>query len=459
MEIFYALGGLLVGGLLAWWWGGQQLRQAQQTAEVNLANAKLAAQLAADRHLAEQLQPLLAEKEALAQKAALLEKTTTEGRHELLRLRQEILDVATQLAQARTQVQHLSGQLAEKEEEYAQMQQKLTAEFKNIAADILEEKSKRFTEQNQTNLFAVLAPLQQKFAEFKQKVEEVYDKEAQQRFSLEREIKSLHELNQQMSREAQNLTSALRGQTKTQGNWGEFILESVLEKSGLVRGREYLVQASQTSADGRRLQPDVVIGLPGQKYLVVDSKVSLTAYERWHAAEHPDEKDRQLRLLAQSVRQHVADLAAKGYHQLYGQASPDFVLMFLPVEPAFALATQQDPDLFQWALDRNIVLVSASTLLATLRTVASLWRQEKQTRNAEDIAREGGLLYDKVHGLLLDLQALGEQLGRAQSTYDTAVAKVSTGKGNLLARVERLKVLGAKTSKTLPLPFDGQEEE
>jgi len=444
MEFAYLLTGVALGALLAWFWARAQAGTAHQ--KVQAETARQLAQATMERQVAEE-------------KVKIFEKNLSDHREELIRLRQELMELSAQLAQARTNVLHLSQQMGDKEVELVQTQQRLTAEFKNMANEILEDKSRRFTEQNRENIFAVLQPLQAKFSEFKQKVEEVYDKEAQQRFSLEREIRGLHELNQQMSHEAHQLTSALRGQSKSQGNWGEMILESVLEKSGLMSGREYYVQQSVATEDNRRLQPDVVIHLPEKKYLVVDAKVSLTAYERWHRSEDGAEQERQLRLLLQSMRQHISDLSAKNYHQLYAPGSPDFVLMFLPVEPAFSLAVQHDPELFQWAFERNIVLVSASTLLATLRTVASIWRQEKQNRNAEEIAREGGLLYDKMVGLLGDLKELGTELGRAQRAYDTALQKMSTGKGNLLGRVEKMRLLGAKTSKAIPPDLLGSEEE
>jgi DNA recombination protein RmuC len=435
MEWAYLLIGFGLGALLAWLWGREQVAQARQEAQAQAAGPLAEAQ--AGRQVAEE-------------KNKWFEKNLGEGRAELAELRQSLAAATAQLAGAKAEALHLGQQLGQKDEQLRQLQQTLTAEFKNLANEILEEKGRRFAEQNRTSLAAVLLPLQEKFGEFRQKVEEVYDKEAQQRFSLEREIKGLRELNQQMSHEAHQLATALRGQAKVQGNWGEMVLESILEKSGLVNGREYRVQPSVQTDDHRRLQPDVVICLPEQKYLVVDAKVSLTAYERWHRAEEGAEKDRQLRLLLQSVRQHASDLSSKNYHQLYSPGSPDFVLMFLPVEPAFNLATQHDPDLFQWAFERNVVLVSASTLLATLRTVASIWRQEKQSRNAEEIAREGGLLYDKVVGLLADLRELGNLLGRAQHLHDATLQKMGTGKGNLLGRVEKLRQLGAKASKSLP---------
>lgn len=439
LDLLFLLLGLALGAAIAWLWAQQSFVRERAAWQSSTQQADQEALLA--RKLAEE-------------RLSLTEKSMADHRDELLKLRQENLRLSAENAQHQTALGHARQQVADKEAELLQTQQKLAAEFKNIANEILEEKSRRFTELNREQVGNVLQPLHRQLAEFKQKVEEVYEKEAKQRFSLEREIRQLHDLNQQMSKEAHQLTTALRGQAKTQGNWGEVILENVLENSGLTRDHEYLVQQSYTDETGRRLQPDVVIKLPQQRYMVIDAKVSLNAYERYAAAQTDEERATHLDQHLKSVRQHINDLSGKNYQQLHGAASPDFVLLFMPVEPAFHLAMQHDQSLFQWAFDRNIVLVSVSTLLATLRTVASIWRQEKQSRNAEEIAKEGGALYDKLVGLLADLQTLGKELATAQKAYDGALNKLSTGKGNLLARAEKMKALGAKATKSLPPEFD-----
>jgi len=253
-----------------------------------------------------------------------------------------------------------------------------------------------------------------------------------------------------MSKDATNLTNALKGQTKTQGNWGEFILETILEKSGLVKGREYTVQESLTTHEGKRFQPDIIIKLPEGKTLIIDSKVSLNAYERFVSSE--DERDRAANIKEHiaSIRNHIKNLSSKNYQNLYDTKSLDFVLMFLPIEPALSLAIQNDMNLFNEAFEKNIVIVSPSTLLATLRTIASIWRQEHQNKNALDIARQSGALYDKFVGLLDDLKNIGDKIKATQNSYEDAMKKLSTGRGNLIGSVEKIKSLGAKTTKALP---------
>ena len=257
-------------------------------------------------------------------------------------------------------------------------------------------------------------------------------------------------MNQQITQEAKNLTTALKGQSKTQGNWGEFILESILEKSGLVKGREYVVQESITAESGKRFQPDVIIKLPENRSIVIDSKVSLNAYEKYISNEDEHQKQLALREHINSIRSHTKNLNSKNYQNLYQLESLDFVLMFMPIEPAFALAVQNDPSIFNDAFEMNIVIVSPSTLLATLRTVESIWRQEKQNKNAMEIARQGGALYDKFVGFLEDLKSIGDRLDQAKGSYDNAWKKIKEGSGNLVSRAEKIKQLGAKVSKTLP---------
>ena len=329
----------------------------------------------------------------------------------------------------------------------------LTNQFKNLANEILEDKSKRFTEQNAASLDVLLKPLQTKLTEFKEQVNTSYGNEARERFALKSEIERLASLNLRMSDETRSLTQALKGDSKVQGNWGELVLESILESSGLRKGEEYLVQDSHTQTDGSRLQPDVVIKLPEGKSLVVDSKVSITAYARHAETTDPIVAEQELAAHIQSLRQHIQGLSGKNYSSLYGVGSVDFVLMFVPIEPAFLVALKTAPNLYQEALAKNIVLVCPSTLMATLRTVAHLWRQDHQNRNALEIAKQCGSLYDKFVGFVDDLEKLGQRLDQAQTSYHDAFNKLKTGKGNLIRSAEKVRELGVKPSKNLPTPL------
>jgi DNA recombination protein RmuC len=329
----------------------------------------------------------------------------------------------------------------------------LTVQFKALASEILEEKSKRFAEQNQTSLGQLLEPLKTQLTEFKGRVEEVYDKEGKERFALAEQVKQLVTLNNSLSEDAKNLTMALKGQAKTQGNWGELILEKVLEASGLRKGYEYKVQESQVREDGTRAQPDVVIELPEDRKLVVDAKVSLVAYERYVTAETDDERAVHAKQHLDSVRTHIKGLSEKRYQELYGLSSMDFVLAFIPIEPAFMVAVTADGDLFMDAWQRNVLLVSPSTLLFVVRTVAHLWRQEAQSRNTQDIARRGAELYDKLCGFVADLQKVGERLEQAQASFTAAHNKLAIGKGNVIRQAEMLRDLGVKPTKSLPHPL------
>ncbi|MDP3122874.1 DNA recombination protein RmuC [Polynucleobacter sp.] len=326
----------------------------------------------------------------------------------------------------------------------------LTTQFKNLANDILDDKTRRFTEQNALSLDALLKPLQTKLTEFKEQVSTSYANESRERFALKSEIERLSALNVKMSDETRSLTQALKGDSKIQGNWGELVLESILESSGLRKGEEYLVQDSHTQVDGSRLQPDIVVRLPEGRHLVVDSKVSITAYARHAESADADTAQIELNAHIQSLRQHIQGLSSKNYSSLYGVGSVDFVLMFIPIEPAFLLALKSAPNLYQEALAKNIVLVCPSTLMATLRTVAHLWRQDHQNKNALEIARQCGALYDKFVGFIDDMEKLGQRIDQAQTSYHDAFNKLKTGKGNLIRTAEKVRELGVKPSKTLP---------
>jgi len=326
----------------------------------------------------------------------------------------------------------------------------LSDQFKNLANEILEEKSKRFAEQNQQNLDTLLKPLQEKLTDFRKQVDDTYQSEARERFALKQEVEKLAGLNLKMTDETRALTNALKGESKTQGDWGELVLETILENSGLRKGEEYLVQDSHTIDDGSRLQPDVVIRLPESKHLVIDSKVSITAYTRYIQADDDATKTAELNSHVLSIKQHIQGLSAKNYQDLYGVGSIDFVLMFIPIEPAFLAAMRHAPDIYQEALKKNIVMVCPSTLLATVRTVAHLWRQEHQNRNAQEIARQCAMLYDKFVGFVEDLDKVGQRLEQAQVSYGDAIGKLKTGRGNLIRTAENVKKLGVKPNKSLP---------
>ena len=328
--------------------------------------------------------------------------------------------------------------------------EQLSNQFKALANEILEEKAKRFTEQNQTNIGQLLEPLKLKLTEFQGKVEEVYVQEGKERSALAAQVKHLMDLNRQLSDDAHNLTRALKGSSKTQGNWGEMILEKILESSGLRKGHEYDVQESHSREDGSRVQPDVIIHLPEERHIVVDAKVSLNAYEEYVNAEDDIGRDVAFKRHLASVRGHIRELSDKNYHDIHGVKSLDFVLMFIPVEPAFMLAISQDNEMWQDAWKRNVLLVSPSTLLFVVRTVAHLWRQEQQNRNAQEIARRGAELYDKLVGFVDDLKGIGTRLTQAQRDYDSAYGKFVGGKGNVIRQAEMLKGLGVKPGKTMP---------
>ena len=355
-----------------------------------------------------------------------------------------------ELSAVRTSYDNLSQKLIEQKGEVEQLQEKFKIEFKNIANEMLEDKSKKFTEQNHQKLSEILNPLNEKIKSFEDKVEKTHRESLEKNAGLIQQLVQLKDLNIQMSKDALNLTKALKGDSKMQGNWGEVILERVLEKSGLVKDREYFVQSSVTTEDGRRLQPDVVIHLPDNKNVVVDSKISLVDYEKFSSEDDEAQRLVYLKKHIQSLRNHVKGLSEKNYHQLYGAGSPDFVLLFVPIEPAFTLAVQHDPELFNDSFERNIVIVSTSTLLATLRTIASIWRTEYQNKNAAEIARQAGDLYDKFNGLVEDLIKVGKQMQLSRESYEEAMKKLSSGRGSLVSRTEKLKELGAKTSKSLP---------
>ncbi|PCH73270.1 MAG: DNA recombination protein RmuC [Flavobacteriaceae bacterium] len=332
------------------------------------------------------------------------------------------------------------------------LQEKFSQHFELLANKILEEKSTKFTAQNQENIKSILAPLQEKIQHFEKKVEDTHKESIGHHAALRQQIVGLAALNTKMSTETLNLTRALKGDSKTQGNWGELILERVLEKSGLEKGREYELEKSFNVDDEHktRLRPDVIIHLPNNKKMIIDSKVSLTAYEQYVNAETEEDRKKHLKSHLLSLHRHVTQLSAKQYETLYEIDSPDFVLLFVPIEPAFAVAINADNQLYNKAFEKNIVIVTPSTLLATLRTIDSMWNNEKQQRNALEIAKQAGSLYDKFEGLYQDLLNIGKKIDGVKTDYSRAMNKLSDGRGNLISSIQKLKTMGAKAKKTLP---------
>lgn len=398
----------------------------------------------------------LNEKGSLEQEKSVWEERATSAIEQLNALRNEVKDkqdkveiLMQDLATEKSNFLNVSEKLETQKKELETLEKRFTVEFRNIANELLEDKSKKFTEQNQKNISDILKPLDEKIKLFQEKVEQTHKENLEKNAGLVQQILSLKDLNLQMSKEAQNLTKALKGDSKMQGNWGEVILERVLEKSGLIKGREYFVQVPITDAEGKRKQPDVIIQLPENKNVIIDAKVSLVDYERYVNADTESDKAMFLKQHIQSLKSHVKGLSDKQYQKSSELDSPDFVLLFVPIEPAFILAVQHDAELFNDAFSKNIVIVSTSTLLATLRTIASIWRQENQNKNALEIAAQAGDMYDKFTAFTEDLIKVGNQIDTTKSTYIDAMKKLSEGKGNLVNRAEKLKLLGAKTSKAL----------
>lgn len=379
--------------------------------------------------------------------------------HDKEAIREEKEAINSALIKQTTQNDHLEQKLTAQKEELEQLQQRFTKEFENLANKILDTKSEKFTKQNKENLDGILKPLQDKIERFEKKVEQTHKESIDRHAALRQQIVGLKELNEEMSKEAVNLTKALKGDSKLQGNWGELVLERVLEKSGLEKDREYFLQNSYTTEDGKRILPDVVLHLPEDRRMIIDSKVSLTAYERYVNAEDPLEQDQALKEHVGSLKRHIEQLSEKNYHDIYQVESPDFVLLFVPIEPAFAIAINYDNQIYNWAFEKNIVMVTPTTLLATLKTVDSMWTNEKQQQNALEIAKQAGALYDSFTNLTDELIKVGKQIGTVQGTYETAMKKL-TGRGNLIRRVETLKKLGAKASKQIdPKLLKRAEEE
>jgi DNA recombination protein RmuC len=423
MEIIVGITGLAIGGLIGW-----LLNKSAQSSVLQDVRTRLLVEQEKSLGLVSQLDE--------EKRIASVERS-------------KVLELSTVFSRTEADYKNLQLKLAEQQKEMEGLQEKFTAQFENLANKIFDEKGKKFADQNKINLGEILNPLREKISDFEKKVELTNTESIKNHSALREQLTNLKELNQQITKEASNLTRALKGDSKAQGNWGEYILESILEKSGLVKGREYFIQESLTSADGKRLQPDVVIKLPDNKNLIIDSKVSLVAYERFMSADDETERSIQLKQHILSLRQHIKGLSEKNYQTLYSAGSLDFILLFVPIEPAFSASVRYDVEIFNDAFEKNIVIVSPSTLIATLRTISSIWKQEFQNRNTVEIARQATALYEKFRGFTEDLIEMGNQLKRTQSSYEGAMNKLSTGKGNLVSSVEKIRLLGLKPTKTI----------
>jgi len=387
----------------------------------------------------------------LEERNKILLEENSETQNELISERERVLELSTKLSSFQADYSNLQQRRKEWEEEDQNRREQLKKDFQLLANNIFEEKSSKFTEQNKTNLKEILDPLKERISEFQNKVEETNKESIDRNAALRQQLSSLKEMNLQISQDAQNLTNALKGEIKTMGNWGEMILERILEISGLKKDREYIIQKSVTTEDGKRLQPDVIVRLPDKKNIIIDSKVSLLAYEKYTSLDDDKEKQSALKEHISSIRSHVKNLNSKGYQNLYQNESLDFVLMFIPIEGAFALALQNDNSLYNYAFgEMDITIVSPTTLLATLRTIENMWKREYQNRNAFEIAKQSGALYDKFVGFIDDLIDIGNRMDQAKNSYEGAMKKLSEGTGNLVNRAEKIRKLGAKTSKSLP---------
>ena len=391
-----------------------------------------------------------------------LQKQSDLFRDDLLDKEQEIRSLANKLSVKETQVLNLEDRFNTYKTESVDLQKRAQTEFENIANKLLEENGQKFSLQNQQQLTHILFPLKEKIKEFEQGVDKRFLEETRDRISLKKEIEQLRDLNMQLSQDANNLVSALKGESKTQGDWGEFQLEMLLEKSGLTNGIHFDTQKNFKDEDGRDKRPDFIINLPEDKHLVIDSKVSLTAYEKYFNAEKEEKREKHLKNHIESIRQHIKDLNSKNYQRLYQINSPDYLLMFIPIEPAFTVAVEKDPRLFLDALDKNIVIVTTSTLLATMRTVSYIWKQEKQKNSVIEIARQSGMLYDKFVNFVDDLKGVGLRIDNAKNSYDNAMNKLVDSKkfgDTLVGRAEKIRELGAKTNKRLPKEMTALQED
>lgn len=460
LEIIIALALLILIGLLAKLLARKPERTEADVAQLNQLQTDVQLANASVEHHKNQLQEAKAENDRLRsveqevvqlrERNSLVQQENAQTQDRNTKLQAEKEDLQTRLVAAESQLQAMREKLGQQQQDMDRLQKKFQLEFENVANKILEINSEKFTEKNQKNIHDILNPLQEKLKSFEKKVEDTYEKGLKDQTDMKAELKKLQELNHRISEEAHSLTKALQSDNKKQGNWGEMILDKVLERSGLREGAEYSKQYSATDEEGKRYQPDVVINLPDNKHIIVDSKVSLIAYTNWVNAETEDERERFKKAHISSLQSHVKGLSEKHYNNLKGINSPDFVLLFLPIESSFSMAVEGDNDLYAYAWDKKVVIVSPSTLLATLRTVASIWKQEYQNKNALEIADAGAKLYDKFVGFVEDMEKVGKTLESTRTNYDNAMNKLSTGRGNLINSTQKLKKLGVKSKKELP---------
>ncbi len=441
MDIFYFFLGLVLGGLALFFIFQQKIKAAKADGEHRVEKAILTFQ--------EDKNDLEKRIEVLNERLANEERNLQTLEKNLNKTTVEKEESEKKYFVLEADYRHLQQRLEEEKQQLENIQEKFKKDFELLAQGILKQNTREFNETSQRQMEGILNPLKEKIIDFEKKVEETYQKGKIDQTVLKEELKRLQEMNTKLGEEAGNLTRALKSDSKKQGNWGEVVLERILERSGLIKNEEYFLQQTATGEDGKIYRPDVLIKLPEDKHLVIDSKVSLTAFEKYISAEENDKKEAALKQHLNSIKNHVKELSEKNYDHLAALNTPDFVLMFMPVEPAFGVAVQSDPELFNFAWEKRIIIVSPTTLLATLRTVASIWRHERQTRNALEIAKQGGKLYDKFEGFLKDLEKVGVNLDRAKEAYGDAHKKLISGRGNLVGQVEKLKELGAKATKTL----------
>lgn len=437
MDILIFIGGIAIG-ILAGWFIAKSIKSNSPTDNSDFLK------------LQEERDSLRNNVSTLSEKTRMFEEQLKTNKTEIENKSNQLIDITSKLSGKEADLRNIQLRLEEQKKELEDVRQRMNVEFRNLANDILEEKTKKFTEQNREKLDELLKPLGEKLKDFEKKVEDTYSKESRESFSLKEEIKRLSELNQQISKEATNLTNALKGQVKTQGNWGEVILKTILERSGLVEDREFFSQESITTEEGKRFQPDIVVKLPDNKNVIIDSKVTLVAYERFASANSPEEQEQAMKEHMLAIKNHITGLSQKDYQDLYHLNSLDFVMMFLPIEPAYLLAIQKDPEIWNFAYDKRILLIGPSNLIAALKLIQSLWKQEYQNRNVLDIAKRGGELYDKLVGFVEDLLGVKKKLDEAQKTLDASINKLHDGRGNVLKQAQDMKRLGAKAKKSLP---------
>lgn len=461
MSLVYLFIGVIIGGIIGYLFAKN--KQPQSNNSVSDEDVLLLKeQIEAEKNKFSSLQVELATvKSDFKNKDELAKQYYSENE----KLKQQFREISDESTAFKTKVEHLEKLLTEQKEELLQIQNQYTEKFKIIAHEAIEQQAKKQLEIGEKRIEEILKPLNTDLKNFKETVNNTYIKNTQERASLKEEIKQLTALNSAMREDAKKLTNALTQDSKKQGNWGELVLEKILEKSGLVKDREYTMQFSTTSAEGNRIQPDVVVDLPDNKHIIIDSKVSLTAYNNLINCEDEEERKVYLKAHLDSIKQHINGLSEKAYQLAENINSPDFVLLFLPIESSFSIATQADDNLFNMAWSKNIVIVSPSTLLATLKTIASLWKHEYQNRNVLEIARLAGTMYDKFFGFIKDMEDIGNRLRQADDSYSKAMNKLQHGSGNLLNTAQKVKKLGAKTKKdigekyAIESPNNTEEEE